>query len=98
MTKHTGAFHVKTSNIDIYLSTLVFVENIGHKYQFQGGGVVSGRVWGGGLVQIQRKKVLSEYQYIFTHSQHLDYLSHQIGCTPNHVGHLMLPPPMMGAS
>ena len=27
---------------------LVFVENIGHKYDFQGGGVVSGRVWGGG--------------------------------------------------
>ena len=29
---------------------LIFVENIGHKYDFQGGGVVSGRVWkwGGG--------------------------------------------------
>ena len=28
---------------------LVFVENIGHKYDFQGwGGVVSGRVWGWG--------------------------------------------------
>ena len=30
------------------ISTLVFVENIGHKYDFQGGGVVSDRVWGGG--------------------------------------------------
>ena len=26
---------------------LVFVENIGHKYDFQGGGVVSGWGWGG---------------------------------------------------
>ena len=26
------------SNIDIYPSTLVFVENIGHKYDFQGVG------------------------------------------------------------
>ena len=34
---------------------LVFVENIGHKYGFHGDGVVSGRVWGGGVVQIQRK-------------------------------------------
>ena len=25
---------------------LGFVENIGHKYDFQGGGMVSGRVWG----------------------------------------------------
>ena len=25
---------------------LVFVENIGHKYDFQGGGVVPGRGWG----------------------------------------------------
>ena len=30
---------------------LVFVENIGQKYDFQGGGVV----------QIQRKKVLTDY-------------------------------------
>ena len=40
---------------------LVFVENIGQKYDFGGGGggVVSGRVWGWGggeVVQIQRKK------------------------------------------
>ena len=36
---------------------LVFVENIGNKNDFQGGGVVSGRVWGWGcVVQIQRKK------------------------------------------
>ena len=27
---------------------LVFVENIGHKYDFKGGGLVSGRVWGWG--------------------------------------------------
>ena len=27
---------------------LVFFENIGHKYDFQGGWVVSGRGWGGG--------------------------------------------------
>ena len=40
---------------------LVFVANIGHKYDFQGGGVVSGRGWGGGLVQIKRKKVLTDY-------------------------------------
>ena len=33
---------------------LGFVENIGHKYDFQGGGVVSGRGWG--VFQIQRKK------------------------------------------
>ena len=33
-----------TLNIDIYPSTLVFVENIGHNYDFEGGGVVSGRV------------------------------------------------------
>ena len=40
---------------------LVSVENIGHKYNFQGGGVVSGRVWGWWVVQIQRKKVLTDY-------------------------------------
>ena len=40
---------------------LVFVENVGQKYDFQGGGVVSGRVWGLGVVQIQRKKVLTDY-------------------------------------
>ena len=39
------------------ISTLVFVENIGHQYDFKGGGVVSDRVWGGGWVaQIQRNK------------------------------------------
>ena len=40
---------------------LGFVENIGHKYNFQGGGVVSGRDGGGGVVQIQRIKVLTDY-------------------------------------
>ena len=40
---------------------LVFVENIGHKYDFQGGaGVVSGRDWGV-VVKIQGKKVLTDY-------------------------------------
>ena len=38
-----------TLNINIYPSTLVFFENIGHKYDFEGwGGVVPGRVWGWG--------------------------------------------------
>ena len=40
---------------------LVFVENIGHKYDFQGGW---GGLWlglGGGVVQIQRKKVSTDY-------------------------------------
>ena len=62
-----------TLNIDIYPSALVFVENIGHNYEFDGDGVVSGRVWGWGwVVQIQRE------QYIFTYSQCLDYLFNQI--------------------
>ena len=50
-----------TLNIDIYPSTLVFFLNIGHKYDFEGVGVVPGRVWGWGVVHIQRKKVLTEY-------------------------------------
>ena len=37
---------------------LVFVENIGHKYDFQGGWSLVG---GWGVVQIQRKKVLTDY-------------------------------------
>ena len=37
-----------TSNIDIYLSALVFIENIGHNYDFGGDGVVSVSVWGWG--------------------------------------------------
>ena len=40
---------------------LVFVENVGHKYDFQEG---VGGLWlgvGGGVVQIQRKKVLTDY-------------------------------------
>ena len=53
--------HKTTLNIDIYPSTLGFFENIGHKYDFDGGGVVPGRVWGGGMVHIQIKKVLTEY-------------------------------------
>ena len=40
---------------------LVFVEDIGHKYDFQGGGMISGWVWGWGVVQIQRKNVSTDY-------------------------------------
>ena len=40
---------------------LVFIENIRQKFGFQGGGVVSGRVWEWGVVQIQGKKVLTDY-------------------------------------
>ena len=35
---------------------LGFVENIGHKYDFQGGGVVSGRGWGGGVWPRSKEK------------------------------------------
>ena len=35
---------------------LVFVENIGHKYDFQGGVVVSGRGWGWGGGPDPKKK------------------------------------------
>ena len=35
---------------------LVLVENIGQKYDFQGGGVVSGRVWGLGGGPDPKKK------------------------------------------
>ena len=50
-------YHCKpTSNIDIYLSTLVFDENIGYKYDFLGGGVVSGRVWVGEWWSISKEK------------------------------------------
>ena len=42
---------------------LVFVENIGHKYDFQVGWSLAGSGVGGlgGGVQIQRKKVLTDY-------------------------------------
>ena len=57
-----ATYHCKpTSNIDIYPSTLVFVENIEHKYDFKGGGVVSSRVWGCGGGSDPKKKVLTEY-------------------------------------
>ena len=42
----------------------VFVENIGHKYDFQGGvgwSLVGSGGGGWGLVQIQRKKVSTDY-------------------------------------
>ena len=41
---------------------LVFVENIGHKYDFQGelGWSMAGSL-GGVVVQIQRKKILTDY-------------------------------------
>ena len=37
---------------------LVFVENIGQKYDFHGGGVVSGRVWGWRWGPDPKKKLL----------------------------------------
>ena len=42
---------------------LVFVEKIGHKYDFLGewGGLWQGLVVGVVVVQIQRKKVLTDY-------------------------------------
>ena len=40
---------------------LGFVENIGHKYDFQGVGWSLVGVGGGRVVQIQRKKVLTNY-------------------------------------
>ena len=40
---------------------LVFVENIGHKYDFRGGWSLAGSGDGGGVVQIQRKRVLTDY-------------------------------------
>ena len=45
---------------------LVFVENIGHKYDFQGGGL--GGLWQGlgvGGGPDPKKKSLTDYQYIF---------------------------------
>ena len=54
-------YHCKlASNIDIYPSTVVLVENIGHKYGFQGGGVVSGKVWGRGWSR-SKEKISTEY-------------------------------------
>ena len=46
---------------------LGFVENIGHKYDFQGGGVVSGRGWGGS--RQSRFKEKKFYQIINTYFQ-----------------------------
>ena len=40
---------------------LVFVENIGHKYDFQGGVSLVGVGGEGVVVKIQRKKVLTDY-------------------------------------
>ena len=40
---------------------LVFVENIGHKYDFRGVGWSLVGFGGGVVVQIQRKKVLTDY-------------------------------------
>ena len=40
---------------------LVFVENIGHKCDFQWGGVVSGRVLGGGGGPYAKKKRLLKH-------------------------------------
>ena len=48
-----------TLNIDIYPSTLVFIENIGHNYDFDGGKVVSGRIWGWGGGPDPKKQMMS---------------------------------------
>ena len=50
-----------TLNIDIYPSTLVFVENIGHNYDFEGGGVASGRILGLGVSGPDPKKTIHIY-------------------------------------
>ena len=49
-----------TPNIDIYPSTLVFLKILAISMILRGG-VVPGRVWGWGVVHIQREKVLTEY-------------------------------------
>ena len=52
---------------------LVFVENTGQKYDFQGGGVVSGRVWGWGDGPDPKKKGLNR---LLIHISNIDgYLS-----------------------
>ena len=45
---------------------LVFVENIGHKYDFQRGWVVSGRIWGG---PDPKKK---DFNILLTHISNID--------------------------
>ena len=44
---------------------LGFVENIGHKYDFQGGGVVSGRGWGCGGWSRSKEKSFNRLIHIF---------------------------------
>ena len=66
-----NTFDCKYSNIDIYPSTLFFVENIGHKYDFEGGGVVGDRS-GVGVVQIQRNKCFPQNKWIQTYSKFLE--------------------------
>ena len=53
--------HKTTLNIDIYPSTLVFVENIGPKYDFYGGqgGFWYGKLRGGGWSRSKEKKVFN---------------------------------------
>ena len=48
---------------------LVFVENIGYKYDFQGGGVVSGRGWGWEAGPDPKKK---SFNRLFIHISNVD--------------------------
>ena len=69
-------YHCKTPlNIDIYPSTLFFfLENIGHKYDFEGGRVVWSLVGSGGggvVVQLQGNKPFPPNKFIFTYYGYL---------------------------
>ena len=70
-----------TSNIDIYPSTLVFVENIEHKYDFHGNGwslVESGVGGGPGPKKISFNRIL-----ILIYFKSMLGLSFQsVGCNP----------------
>ena len=77
--------HKTTLNIDIYPSTLVFFENIGHKYDFEGGGVVPGRVWGWWGGPYPKKKHFNRILIHIYLSQCLDYLSNQMHSNPFHM-------------
>ena len=62
-------YHCKTSlNIDIYPSTLFFFENIGHKYDFEGGwGGPNSNGWLEGVVQLKENKLFPPNKFIFTY-------------------------------
>ena len=60
-----------------------FLENIGHMYDFEGGGVVPGRVWG--RVSISKEK---KFNWILIHiylQLMLYYLSNQMHSNPFHM-------------